>query len=104
MKPEAIKKYDIAYAQNDKGEDVKRSFILSFSKPIQSKEMAAQIENLFGHRVGGIDGFKIAGAYSVHLLVAQTFDPDEVIAVIQEELDVILSDIIQPGTPKLVTP
>jgi len=104
MKPEAIKKYAISYAKNDKGEDVKRSFILSFSRPIQDEQMAAKVSNLFGHQVAGIDGFKVIGRYSVQLLVAETFDPDEVVAVLQAELDVILSDIIQPGKPKLVTP
>jgi hypothetical protein len=97
MRPEPIKKYDIQYARDDQDNDIKRRFILSFDRPIKDQEMLAKIDNLLGHQVAGIDVFKVLGRYSAELLIAQTFDPEAVIEVLQEELDVILSDIIQPS-------
>lgn len=101
MRPQPIKKYDIQYARDDQDNDIKRRFILSFDRPIRDEQMLGKINNLLGHQVAGVDVFKVLGRYSAEILIAQTFDPEAVIEVLEEELDVILSEIIQPGPKKI---
>lgn len=99
---QATDKYIITHPKDEKGVEIKRRFILTTSKPIKDKDMYGKVMNLLGDTVPGIDGFNIMGRYTMEIVIAMTFDPDQVIAALKEELEVILSPLALP-TKKLVT-
>ena len=93
------KEFEIEFAKKiDKDgnkTDIKWNFILTFKKPVD--EMTGGVEGIlkfFMSELGGIDTIKLAGRYAVELIIARTFDPDEVIAAIEASLPTLQSDII----------
>jgi hypothetical protein len=93
-----IEKYVLTFAKDAEGEDVLFSFILTLSKPISKVQ-----ENLNKHVLSlpGIDNFSAFGMYSMEIRTARTFDPEEIVQQIKENLEKhVLSDIIRP---KIVT-
>jgi len=47
--------------------------------------------------VPGVDGFNIMGRYTMEIVIAMTFEPDQVIAALKSELDIILSPLALPN-------
>lgn len=92
-----VDKFVITHPKDEHGNDIKRRFMLSSSKPIKDKEMYGKVMLLLGETVPGIDGFNIVGRYTMEIVIAMTFDPDEVIAALKTELDVILSPLALPS-------
>ena len=103
MTIQPTKKYDIVYAKTEDGEDIKFRFVLTLSKPIRDEAMGARIIQLLGIDLPGIDGYTAMGRYTLEIIIARTFDPEVVLDALKEELEVILSTILQPGPKKLVT-
>jgi hypothetical protein len=95
-------KYHIEFAKDKDGSEIRHRFMLVTSKPIKSKEMAAQLHQIIQFDQDGIDNFEVHGRYTMEIVIARTFDPDEVIAELKEKLDILLSNIIQPGPKGLV--
>jgi transcriptional regulator of NAD metabolism len=96
-KPAPKEKYVIEFAKDNDGNEIKHRFMMVSSQPIKSKEMAAEVANTLGHVVNGVDNFEVHGRYTFEVMVARTFDPDEVVEAIREEFDRILSPIAQPN-------
>ena len=96
-------KYHIEFAKGSDDEEIKYRFMLVTSKPVRSKEMLAQLQQLLAFDLDGIDKFEIFGRYTMEIVIARTFDPDEVLEELKRRLDTLLSDIIQP-TKEIVTP
>lgn len=96
-------KYHIEFATDNDGEEIKYRFMLVTSKPVRSKEMAARLVQLLQHDQDGVDKFEVFGRYTMEVVIARTFDPDEVLEDLKRRLDEILSDIIQPSK-EIVTP
>lgn len=90
-------KYVIIFAKDERGEEVRHRFMLSIRKSIKSVE-----EQLLKALMGtdGVDRMEIHGRYTTEVVIARSFDADEVLGVLRPKLDSALSDII---TPKLVT-
>lgn len=81
--------------------DMKYNFILSFKKPIHLLQGKVEgMQKFFMEDIGGIDTVKLAGNYAVEIVIARTFDPDEVIDAIKAGLPTLQSDLV---TTKLVT-
>ena len=88
-------KYHLEFAKDKEGEDIPFRFMLVTSKPVKDKAMAAQLVQLLQHTLQGIDNFEIHGRYTIDIIIARTFDPDEVLEDLKRELDILLSEIIQ---------
>ena len=54
-------KYEITFAKDEDKNDIKYRFILTTSRPIRDKTMAAQLQQLLEQDLPGIDGFNILG-------------------------------------------
>ena len=91
------KKYDIVFAKTEGGEEIKFRFVLTTSKPIRDKEMAAQLVQLLEHDLPGIDGFNIMGRYTMEIIIARTFDAEAVVGELQSRLDTVLNTVLQPS-------
>jgi len=92
-----IEKYVITHPKDADGNEIKRRFILSTSKPIKDKEMYGKVVLLLTDTVPGVDGFNIMGRYTMEIVIAMTFEPDQVIAALKSELDIILSPLALPN-------
>lgn len=103
MTIQPIEKYTITHPKDEQGNEIKRRFILTTSKPIKDKEMYGKVMLLLTDTVPGIDGFNIMGRYTMEIVIAMTFDPEQVTTALKNELDVILSPLALP-TKTLVTP
>jgi hypothetical protein len=91
-----IQKYVIIFAKDEKGEEIHYRFMLSIGKSIKSVEKAL-LEALMG--TDGVDRMEIHGRYTAEVVIARSFDADEVLDALRPKLDAALSDII---TPKLL--
>lgn len=91
-------KYVIIFAKDENGQDVKYRFMICLGKSIKSIE-----ENFLKSIMGtdGVDRVEIQGRYTAEIVIARSFDADEVLAELTPKLDSALSDII---TPKLHIP
>jgi hypothetical protein len=97
----AKRDYHIEYAKrvNEKDqteEEVKTRFVLTAKKRIKNF-----IEELM--KADGIDMIQPLGAYSCEIIIAKTFDEEEVTAELIEVLKRAQSGLIQPNK-ELVTP
>jgi hypothetical protein len=92
-----VDKYVITHPKDEQGNEIKRRFILTSSKPIKDKDMYGKVMLLLGETVPGIDGFNIMGRYTMEIVIAMTFEPNEVIAALKSELDIILSPLALPS-------
>lgn len=115
MTVEAKTDYHVEFAKAELTEgvqsEVKHRFIFTtkkaFSPPMQNgapkQEQLTKGQELFNAivNVPGIDMVQPVGRYSLEVIVAKTYDPEEVIEGIVEAIRPIQSDII---TPRLVTP
>jgi hypothetical protein len=104
-KVQPSKEFEIEFAKvtNAEGEqeEMMFNFILSFKKPIDQLQGGPEgMQRFFMEELGGIDQIKLAGRYAVEIVVARTFDPEEVVAAIEAGLPALQSDIV---TPSLVT-
>jgi len=97
---EPKEKYVFTFAQTTDGEDLKHRFMLTLSKPLSDDKIKAGMQSILSPQ-NGIDSYGAGGQFTLEVVIARTFDADEVIEVIKKELDRILSDIIQPS---IVTP
>jgi predicted oxidoreductase len=91
-------KYVIIFAKDEKGEDIHYRFMLSIGKSIKSVEKSL-LEALMG--TDGVDRMEIHGRYTAEVVIARSFDAEEVLAELRPKLDAALSDIV---VPKLVMP
>lgn len=82
------KKYHFEFAQKD-GQDYKYRFILFAGKKMSEINIDSIISG-----ISGIDLLQQVGIYSVEIVVAKTFDPDQVIEAISKRLEVAISDIV----------
>ena len=96
--PQATEKYILTFPEDQDGNPVtKFRFMLSLSKPM--KEIESKLQNALG-TLDGIDQIAIQplGRYTVEVVIARTFDADEVITELKRRLEEdVLSDIITPS-------
>lgn len=98
MDIQPVEKYVLTFAKDNEGQDILYSFILTLSKPLTKVEKQLN-ESVIS--LPGIDGFSPFGIYSMEIRIARTFDPEQVIKTIKENLDSrVLSDIIRPKLVK----
>jgi hypothetical protein len=95
-KIEPKQKYHIQFAQDQQGNQLRHRFILSLDRPIKTKAMLAKVSQLLDHDLPGVDRGTPLGRYSLEIVIAQTFDADEVLDELKARLDELLSDIILP--------
>jgi hypothetical protein len=98
MDIQPVEKYVLTFAKDSEGQDILYSFILTLSKPLSKVE-----KQLNEHVISlpGVDSFSAFGIYSIEIRIARTFDPEQVIKTIKENLDSrVLSDIIRPKLVK----
>jgi hydrogenase maturation factor len=107
MTAQPIKDYHIEFAKDDDGTDLENRFIFTAKKPIaplQSEVTAGisiaqkMLEAICS--VDGMDFYQPVGRYSMEIVVAKTFDPQDVIAAIVETVRPIQSDIVLPSLVK----
>jgi hypothetical protein len=98
------KEFEIAFAkividqETGEQEDMKFNFILTFKKPITDLQGGPEgMQKFFMEELGGVDNIKIAGRHSIEIVVARTFDPEEVVAAIEASLPALQSDIVRPS-------
>ena len=95
-------KYVFIFPEDENGEPItKFRFLIAFGK--QLREIEEKLQKALGE-LNGIDQIALApqGRYTIEVVIARSFDPDEVIAELKHRLDTnVLSDIIRP---KLVLP
>lgn len=86
-----IEKYIFTFPKDEQGNDIKFRFMLTLSKTIKSveKDLFEAIGTL-----SGIDGIAQGGKYTMEIVIARTFDPDEIIDILKKRLDVLLSDLL----------
>lgn len=83
--------YVFTFAKDDDGSEIRNNFILTLSKPIGT--LVEKMKPIL--QLDGIDGMDAqnVGRYSIHFIIAKTFDPNEIIAEMERLLPAILSDI-----------
>jgi hypothetical protein len=94
MTVEPIHDYNFEFAKDENGNDIKYRFMLTTKKPLNEIKDGIEM-NLV--QVGGIDFIQPGGRYTLEIVVARTFDPEQVIDAIKKVLDEIQSDIITPN-------
>lgn len=98
-------KFVFTFARDEKGQDMKYRFMLTLSRRLGEKigdEFIAQRLNAALTTLDGVDAVNVSNSrYSVEIILARTFDPDEIIEEIKKRLtNDILSDIY---VPKLIS-
>lgn len=92
--PVATSKYIFTFLKEGEGEN-KYRFMLTLGRFID-KTVGQKLMDVMG-TLDGIDGFQPVGRYTVEVVIARTFNADEVIAELTRRLDEeVLSDIIRP--------
>lgn len=92
--PEAVSKYIFTFLKEGENEN-KYRFMLTLGKQLD-KQLGDKLIAAIGS-LGGIDGFQPIGRYTVEIVIARTFNADDVIAELRRRLDEeVLSDIIRP--------
>lgn len=89
-------KYVMIFAKDEKGEDIHYRFMLSINKTLKSVE-GKLMEAIMG--TDGVDRIEVHGRYTAEVVIARSFDADEVLEVLRPKLENALSDIV---TPKLL--
>ena len=93
--PVATSKYVFTFLREGENEN-KYRFMLTLSKPL--KTVGDKLFAVIGI-LEGIDGCQPAGQYTVEIVIARTFNAEDIIAEIRRSLDEeILSDIILPNS------
>lgn len=92
------KEFEIEFAKtvNEDGTktDMKWNFILTFKKPLDQLQGGTEgMHKFFMDELGGVDSIKMAGRYAVEITLARTFDPDEVIAAIEQSISTLQSSL-----------
>jgi hypothetical protein len=94
---EPTKKYDIQFAEDRDGNELRYRFILTVDRPIKTKDMIAKLIQLLDHDLPGIDKGQPLGRYSMEIVIARTFDPDQVLEQLKNRLESdVLSEIVRP--------
>lgn len=94
-------KFVFTFARDEKGEDMKYRFMLTLSRRLGEKIgdefIAKRLETALA-TLDGIDAIHASNSrYSVEIILARTFDADEVIEEIKRRLvNDVLSEIIRP--------
>ena len=103
MTVQPIKDFHVEFAKDDDGTKLDNRFIFTAKKPIaplQSEVTAGisiaqkMLEAIAG--VEGMDFFQPVGRYSIEVIVAKTFKPQDVIDGIVEAIRPVQSDILTP--------
>jgi hypothetical protein len=106
MKAKPTEEYKIEFAKirDDDGneKDFKFNFVLTFKRPLPQLQGGIEgVQKWLMVEVGGIDGLKTLGNYTVEVYIARTFDPDEVIRIIEETIAPLQSDLMIPKDKEL---
>jgi len=95
-------KYVITFSKDENGQEMHYRFMLTLSKKLNEKldnesTVRSRLMESFS-KIVGIDGIGVGGSwYSIEMIIARTFDADEVIQEIKKALDEeVLSEIIRP--------
>lgn len=103
--PKATCDYLLTFPKDDEGEEVKYRFMLTLGKrgteKINGEEIKVRLQKALGS-LDGIDGIGQGGLYTVEVVIARTFDADEVIAELEKRLKADVFGTIM--VPKLVQP
>jgi hypothetical protein len=93
MKAVPVSKLHFEFATKD-GVPFKYRFVLTTSKSFG--ELKGSLEKAL-MTVDGIDVFQPIGRYSAEIVVARTYDPEQVINVLQSVLEPIMTELILPS-------
>ena len=103
--PKPIEKYVMTFPKDEDGTDIKYRFMLTLGRKLTEKVGAPSgdetIESRLMKAIGTLDGVDGAGAgagrYTVEVMIARSFNPEEVIEELKRRLDTeVLSEIIKP--------
>ena len=104
LKP--IEKYVFTHPKDENGKDILYRFMLTLSKRLAEKIGTESIEARLLRAIGtlnGVDGMQQAGMYTTEVVIARTFNAEEVIAELKRRLDEdVLSEIITPNKKLIV--
>lgn len=92
--------YHFEHPKTPDGEELQNRFILTFKRPVADVPKEGMQDLLV---MPGIDQIQPMGRYTVDMIVAKTFDVEEVKAAIVAKLETLQSGIIQPDRA-LITP
>jgi hypothetical protein len=97
-KVQPSKEFEIEFAKKVEEDgtktDIKWNFILTFKKPLDELQGGVEgMQKFFMEELGGIDAIKMAGRYGVEVIIARTFDPDEVIAALEASIPTLQSSL-----------
>jgi len=100
---QAKEKYVLTFPEDENGDPVTNfRFMLSLGRPIS--EVEAKLQKALG-TLPGIDQIKLLqiGRYTLEVVIARTFDADEVLTELKRRLETdVLSEIIQPNKKIIV--
>jgi len=90
MKIIPIKKLHFEFARHQDGTEAKNRFVMSMSKHFGELKGTLEKEIML---VEGIDFFQPVGRYSAEVVVARTYNPDDVIKKLTEVLEPLMTDL-----------
>ena len=104
--PEPTDKYILTHPKDENGNDILYRFMLTLSKRLAEKIGTESIESRLLKAIGtlnGIDGMQQGGMYTTEVVIARTFNPEEVITELKRRIeDDVLSEIITPNKKIIV--
>lgn len=96
-----IADYHIEHAKDEQGNEVPFRFIFTTKKPIAQAQSELTKEVSKGQKmleaimsVAGINLIQPVGRYSIEIVVAKTYDPQQVIAALVEAIRPVQSEIL----------
>ena len=105
--PIAKEKYVLTFPKDDEGNEIKFRFMLTLSRKLNERMGGLPngneetIESRLGKALStldGIDGITGGGRYTIEIVIARSFDPDDVITELKRRLEEdVLTDIIKPS-------
>ena len=96
MNIEPKSKYTFIFAKDEEGNEIKYRFMLILGVTLKSVE-AAFVKNIIP--IPGIDAINASvGRYTAEIVIARTFDAEEVVAELKTRLERdVLNTIVTPG-------
>lgn len=89
-----IEKYVITFAKDHDRNDLKYHFMVSINKRV--KEVEKELSQCL-YSLHGIDMINMVGMYTFEILIAKTFNPDQVLEELKKKLEQdVLCEIIHP--------
>lgn len=98
--PKPTEQFIFTHPKDENGEDILYRFMLTLNKRLSEEIGTETIESRLLRAIGtlnGVDGIQKGGMYTTEVIIARTFNAEEVITELKRRLkEDVLSEIITP--------